>query len=277
MQKNKSISILVCYYGAFPWYFSYFLHSCKYNPDVTFYVITDNPISECRKPVNVVFIIKTLQEIKEIAQDKFGFEVTLESPYKLCDFKPAYGHLFSELIADCRFWGYSDIDVIFGNIRTFITDDILNKYELISVRHDFLTGYFQLFKNNKKMNTLFTNSKDYKKVFSSTKNYCFDETNYQFEAFAEQTPFDQIKSEIESMMHVVRKMEEANCLKAYFDFHVIEGRPGKLKWDNGVLTYKNIYEVILYHLIKLKAVYNPKNQPKKLPDVFYISPTRIYS
>ncbi len=276
-KMKKSIAIIICYFGKFPWYFLYFLHSCSYNPDITFFIITDNGISQYKKPKNVIFIIKTLLEIKTIAKDKLGFKISIDTPYKLCDFKPAYAYLFPELIEGYGFWGYTDIDLIFGNIRAFITDDILNAYELISVRHDFLTGYFQVFKNNEKMNTLFMKSKDYKKVFSSKENFCFDETNYQFEAFAEKVPVNQINSEIESMMHVVRKMEDAKNLKAYFDFHVIEGRPGRLKWNQGVLTYKNEYEVILYHLIKLKEVYKPGNQLKKIPDVFYISPTRIYS
>jgi hypothetical protein len=78
------------------------------------------------------------------------------------------------------------------------------------------------------------------------------------------------------MTHLVKKLHNQKYLKAYFDFHVIEGLPGKIKWENGVLTYKNTMEAIFYHLIKLKKVYTPKKALKKIPDTFYISPTRIY-
>ncbi|MGN6196017.1 MAG: DUF6625 family protein [Ginsengibacter sp.] len=273
---NKSIALIVCYYGKFPWYFSFFLHSCKYNPDVTFYIITDNEVKGHEIPQNVFIIKKSLQQFKQEATHKLGFEVKIDYPYKLCDFKPAYGFIFSEFIQPYDFWGYTDLDVIFGNIRSFITDELLNSYEFISVRHDILTGYFQLYKNKKEINNLFMESKDYKTVFSSQKHYCFDETNFAFDEFKGGVPYNEIKSEIESMMHVVKKMEETKRLKAYFDFHVIEGTPGKLKWEKGKLTYKNEYEVILYHLIKLKEVYHPNYSRKRIPDVFRISPTCIY-
>ena len=276
MGENTNIAIIICFYGTFPWYFPYFLQSCKYNLNIDFYLITDNPCLNTYVPSNVFVVRKSIKKIEEISERKLGFKVAINHPYKLCDFKPAYGFIFYEIIKRYDFWGCGDIDIIFGNIRNFITDKLLNDYETICVRHDVITGYFMLFKNCKKINELFKQSKDYEKVLSSSRHFCFDETNFAFDQFKDGIPFNEIKSEIESMMHVVRKMEEANCLKAYFDFHVIEGRPGRLKWDNGVLTYKNVYEVILYHLIKLKAVYHPKKQPKKIPDIFYISPTRIY-
>lgn len=78
------------------------------------------------------------------------------------------------------------------------------------------------------------------------------------------------------MMHVIKRLEEANEIKPYFDLHIVEGRPGKLKWNKGILTFRNQFEALLYHLIKLKDVYHPKSVPKKIPETFSISPTRIY-
>ena len=78
------------------------------------------------------------------------------------------------------------------------------------------------------------------------------------------------------MMHVIQRMEEKGYIKAYFELHIVEGRPGRLKWDRGVLTYRNEYEALLYHLIKLKEVYKPKKLPIAIPHTFYISSNRIY-
>jgi hypothetical protein len=206
---------------------------------------------------------------------KLCLKVQIKFPYKLCDFKPAYGLIFSELIRGYHFWGHGDIDVIFGRIRNFITDDILNSYDLVCVRPDFLTGYFTLFRNSIKMNSLFKRSKDYKKVFTTPKHYCFDETNFAFDPFTAGVPVDEIHSEIESMTHVVKKMQQIHYIKAYFNFHVIEGNEGKLKWEDGILTYKNEFEAILYHLVRFKTVCEPV-EVKKIPDTFFISPTRIY-
>ena len=49
----------------------------------------------------------------------------------------------------------------------------------------------------------------------------------------------------------------------HFDQYIVEGRPRKLKWHEGALTHRNKFEVLLYHLIKLKNVY-------QLPDAYSI-------
>lgn len=121
------------------------------------------------------------------------------------------------------------------------------------------------------MNELLKLSKDFRKVLISERNFCFDETNYTFEAFKQGIPYEDIPSEVESMTHLVRKLEREKYLAAYFDFHIIEGNPGKLKWNKGKLIYHNKYEVMMYHLIKFKNVFISRN--KYIGETFRISHT----
>jgi hypothetical protein len=274
--KQKKIIFIICYLGKLPWYFDYFVHSCKYNLSVGFIIIADDLSYTNKVPPNVKFVHNSLIKINSLANEKLGFTTKIGNAYKLCDFKPAYGLLFSELIQDYDYWGHADIDMIFGNIREFITDDLLNTYDLISVRHDFLTGQFLLFRNNSKMNNLFRMSKDYQKVLSSEQHYCFDETNFQWDGFTAGKHYSEIPSEIESMTHLVKRLEEEKYIKPFFDFLIIEGLPGKLKWDNGSLFYKNKFEILLYHMVLFKKVCKPVKLVGKIPNTFTISPTRIY-
>lgn len=96
----------------------------------------------------------------------------MNSPYKLCDFKPAYGEIFQQEIKEYDFWGHCDCDLVFGNIRKFITDDILDKYDRIGN-----CGHFILYRNNKKVNEYYRtqNHVDFKIIFSDPKSYSFDE------------------------------------------------------------------------------------------------------
>src|SRR5690606_29249126 len=189
---------------------------------VDFYIISDNTSYDGDLPRNVNLVFKTLEEINMIASAKLGFQTNIKSGYKLCDFKPVYGLLFEELLAGYDFWGMNDIDIILGNIGSFITEEILSAYELISVRHDYITGYFCLFRNNEKMNKLFMHSRDYKRVLSSDVHYCFDETNFKHKEFAVGMHPSHIVTEIESMTHVVRRLEARRQLNAYFNWHVVE-------------------------------------------------------
>lgn len=95
---QHSIAILTCWYGTYPWYLPYFINSCIYNPTIDFIIITDNKEQIDNKPENVKIIHKSLKEIKSSASKRVGFEVNIDYPYKLCDFKPAYGFLFPEIV-----------------------------------------------------------------------------------------------------------------------------------------------------------------------------------
>jgi hypothetical protein len=272
MKSNYRIAIIICYFGKFPWYFTYFLHSCKYNQDVDFFVITDNSIKFGDEFSNIFFIQKNISEIKVIASAKLGFEVIIPTPFKLCDFRPAFGLFFSDLISEYDFWGYCDIDIIYGNIRNFLTEEVLTKYDVISVRPEYTTGFFCLYKNTPKINALFKYSKDYKKAFLQEDYVGFDEcAQLCFELIEGQSVFD-LDSPIESMTHIVRKLNQEKLIKAYFDLHVVEGCPGNIKWSKGILSYKDEFEILLYHLMWLKD--NPALEIPQwsiIPDIFFIN------
>jgi hypothetical protein len=276
MNQQKNIAFIICYFGKLPWYFNYFVHSCRFNSTVDFFIISDDKTWTGELPGNVKIINNTLEEISDLASIKLDTPVNITYGYKLCDFKPAYGLIFSDILKYYDFWGHCDIDIIFGNIRDFITDDILNEHDLISVRHDWLSGCFLLYKNNDKLNTLFKFSKDYKKVFCSDKHYCFDETNFAHDAFTEGRSYLDVETEIESMMHVAKKMEAAGYINPFFDFYIIEGLPGKLRWENGKMYYRDKFEILLYHLIYFKTRFMPKKAIGHIPDKFTITPSKIH-
>ncbi len=66
--------------------------------------------------------------------------------------KLAFGFLFAEIKKGYDFLGHGDIDVVYGNIRDFMTEEVLNNQDVISSWHDYNTGTFCLFRNNKLMN-----------------------------------------------------------------------------------------------------------------------------
>ena len=238
--------------------------------------MTDDLSFKSIAPSNVFIVETNLKELSEKASMALEIPIKIEHAYKLCDFKPLYGLMFNDVIKEYKFWGYGDIDVIFGDIDQFLPKEKLEKHDVISVRHDFLTGYFQIFKNNDLTKNLFKQSSDYIKVFTADKHYCFDETNFRHQAFTDNIPWNEITCEIDSMMHVVSRLAEEGKLSAYFDFHVIEGTPGKLKWTEGKMYYRGKYEILLYHLIKFKKAGYSRRKLRKTTHHFKISPQVIY-
>ena len=274
---TPSILFIVCWQGSYPWYFPYFLHSCRYNPTVDFLIFTDNRETLVHLPPNVRIIPYSLEQFKAEASEKLGFKVAVETGYKLCDFKPAYGFIFFDYVKEYDFWAYCDVDIIFGNIRAFMTEELLGEYDLFSARHDYLTGCFALYRNNPFTRELFKQSKDYRKVFTEPRNFYFDETNFAFEKFEKGLHYSEIKTEVESMTHVVRRLQEEGKLKAYFEFQIVEGFAGNMLWDKGQLIYRGEYEAMLYHLVRFKRKYSyPVDLQKQIPEKFRIGKKKIY-
>jgi len=273
----QRIVFVIAYMGKYPWYFPYFLHSCRYNPTVDFLFFTDNNDSKLELPPNVKLIPCSIEQFKSEAAEVLGFEVAVSYVYKLCDFKPAYGCIFSDFIREYDFWGYCDIDVIFGNIRSFMTDELLEEYDIISARHDYLTGCFALFRNQPFFRELFKQSKDYRKVFTEPRNYFFDEAGSALMAFEKGLHFSKAYSNVDSMTHIVKRLQEENKLKAYFEFQILEGFAGNMLWKKGTLVYRKQFEAMLYHLVRFKHKYSePCNLYRKIPDEFRIGKKKIY-
>lgn len=165
--------IIIPYFGELPNYFQLWLKSVRQNESFNWLLFLDD-ITSYDYPDNVKVIYTSFREMKDKISEKFAFKISLNSPYKLCDFRPAYGFIFEEYIEGYDFWGYGDIDLLYGNLSKFITDDILLKYDRILPN-----GHLSLYRNCKEMNTAYRLKEDgfpvYTEVFSSSKSYCFDE------------------------------------------------------------------------------------------------------
>ncbi len=172
----KKIAFVVVYGGKLPDYFELWRRSCEKNPTVDFFVFTDDPHAETIKnPPNVKVIPVSFSEIKIRAQKIFDFKIRMESAYKLCDYKPAYGEMFADYLKDYDFWGYCDMDLIWGDIRAFVTEKILMENERIFTR-----GHCSLFLNEPRVNSYYRTLPDNghlncKKVYQSDESWCFDE------------------------------------------------------------------------------------------------------
>ena len=252
MKTEHSIALLTCWYGEYPWYFPYFIKSCIYNPTIDFIIVTDNMEVIPNKPLNVIVINKSLEELKEEASKKLGFDLNFDKAYKFCDLKPAFGLFFQDIFEKYDFWGHSDIDMVYGDIRGFMTSNILNQYDIINAHENFITGTFCLYRNNNIMRTLFMESRDYQKVFADPEYLGFDECNFLFQELGiGKTIFD-FPENIQSMTYVVRKAEVEGRIKPLFEFYLFQTMNNRIRWDNGLIIYANKMECLFYDMIKYK-------------------------
>jgi hypothetical protein len=256
-----TIALVTCFFGEWADWADFFIHSCDYNPTVDFFLITD---CHPRQPLasNVKLVEFDLGRFKALATERLGVEVVLDKAYKLCDFKPTWGVLFEELLRGYDFWGYCDQDVIFGDIRAFLGEELLRQYDVICGRREFMTGHFSLYRNNDLCRRLYERSRDYREVFSSAQITAFDECGRGLHAkLFHGASFAEIAAEgkIDSMMHIISRTPEVRLLlkplcdewmRPQYDLGV---KSRRFRWENGKLFEEVAGKEVMYvHMWYLK-------------------------
>lgn len=265
---NK-IALVIPYFisngQSFPNYFSFWLESAKNNSDFCDFLIFTNNHKKYDYPKNVKVFHMEFEQFKGIVQRNFDFRITLDSPYKLCDYKVTYGEVLHNYLNDYEFWGYCDIDLIFGDISKFITEELLRKYDKI-----FQRGHFTLYRNSSEINCLYKTDMGvepyYKTVFTSPKPFAFDEYPGIAKIFRfldipvyEQMPFVDVWTNLRCFVRTTNKAEKL----------VFEYEEGKLY----ALSKKQKEEIMYVHFqkrsMKVKTL-NQKHykiQPEEFVDV----------
>jgi hypothetical protein len=278
MKSHYNIALIIPYFGKFNQYFPVFLESCGYNSSIDWLIFTDSE-DEYSLPENVKKIKMSFEEFRRMAQEKFSYDISLERPYKLCDFRPAYGEILKDYLDGYDFWGYCDCDLIFGNIRKFVTDEILCAYDKIFTR-----GHLTLFRNNSQTNLFYKeqNVIDARRIYTSERNCKFDEwtgisTIWEAEGrkFYDEMPFDDLLIGLEGFYPT--KRIGIRELGGPYHYHNIDlyRRYKRMKnivysFSNGSLfrvwrENKNVYteEVLYVHLQKRKMNFDIMMEYKK--------------
>jgi len=173
----KSIAFVIPYFGAFPAWMDYFLASCRKNESIDFILFSDNP-EPVGWPENFHYHHISFDEYKKIVSDRLGISFNPTSAYKLCDIKPSLGFIHQDILQSYDFWGFCDIDVVFGDIRAFLTEKLLDEIDFFSAHGRRVAGHFAFMKNEQKYNESFFKAKNWRKVFEDQVHYCFDEKHF---------------------------------------------------------------------------------------------------
>jgi len=173
----KSIAILTPYFGQWPEWFDLYLESCCSNSSVNWIFISDC-VGPNNAPDNTQFIHTSFGDYKKLVSEKLGINFNPSSAYKLCDLKPAYGYIHQELLSSYDFWGFGDIDVIYGDIRQFYTDELLSKYNSLSSHWDRVSGHLFLMKNTSIFREAFKQIPAWKQLLEDQKHHGIDESKF---------------------------------------------------------------------------------------------------
>jgi len=173
MSAFPRILVIAVYFGRLPDYFPLWLTSCRFNPDIDWLVLTDAPTSAYDFPPNVHLSTMTMATFADRVSALAGVPAAFTSPYKACDFRPLYSCLTDIVPGHWDFWGHCDLDMLFGNIRSFLTADMLAENDKV-----FGVGHFTLYRNDADTNAYYRKPHpdlDFRAILSNPEHRAFDE------------------------------------------------------------------------------------------------------
>ncbi len=256
----KTIAVIICYIGKLPEWLPLWIQSCSINDTIDFFLMTDQKINYST-PLNLYIIKTNLKELRERFSKTLGFPCELSSAYKLCDYKVIYGASFQDILAGYDFWGHCDMDMVFGNLRKFISEEILSQNDRV-----FEIGHLSLYRNNEKINNAYKLEGamfDYKFVYKESHCCGFDEHTGVTRIFAKkgiQTYNKVVCADIDPHYRAFYMMDEGtvngkmeNCNYKHQVFGIIDNAAWQIAITDGNET--KIKEVSYIHFMRK----NPQN------------------
>ena len=207
--------------------FDIWLNCCKNNNSFDWIIFTDDR-TEYNYPSNVHVKYMTFSDMKKRLTSFFGYKVSLEKPYKLCDYRPMYGDIFKDELKQYDSWGWCDLDLFFGNLNKYYTEERLKKYGKINV-----LGHMSLLQNKEVIVSCYKNC-DFRSIITDSRNWSFDEVRFE----------KNINNLIRQAGYpILQTVEYADLSYEHFSFHIRKYEGGKrtkfIPYYPSVFKYKD--------------------------------------
>jgi hypothetical protein len=150
---GPTVLVLIDYFGRWPFWFDQFLRSCAFNPSIDWLITTDCEPPD-RYPANVRFRRIGFTHYCEQVSDALAVRFRPDSPYNLCNIRPMLAVVQAEAVRNYDLWGWSDLDVIYGDIRRFYDEAALS-HAVISTHKHICSGHFLLVRNEDRLRHAF--------------------------------------------------------------------------------------------------------------------------
>lgn len=230
--------VLICLWmGKIPDYFKYHYETCIFNKNIDFLLITDQKINLDSPNYKVLNI--SIDALEKRVSNTMNINYNFSNGKNICQLKCGLGDIFNDEIKDYLYWGFYDIDTLFGDFNKFILP-IVDDYDIVSFGakkyHERIGGPLVIIKNSQKNNNL------YRIKMSEFIDKLY---NYEINSFDE-TEFNAIISEDKDL--------KIKILYDVCNFSVEKSYPLYESYWSGGKLYVNDEEKLIHHFIDKKNI-----------------------
>lgn len=177
MQNNKVV-IIIPYFGKYPVWFDLYLYSCSRQSGVDFLFYSDCDNTVYPSYPNVRFCNVSYEEYCRYVSNFLGVNFFPANPYKLCDIRPFLGLIHDNDIKAYEWWGYADVDVIYGDLSLVINTKTLKRYDVITTHADRLAGHFTIIRKESLFTSIGYTIDDWQRKLESEHGLGVDEHDF---------------------------------------------------------------------------------------------------
>lgn len=156
------------------------MHSAaKQSSVIDFFFYTDCEFDRYEKYPNMKFHAISFEEYMTNAETKLGIKLPRQVR-KLCDMKPFLACIHEDEIANYKYWGVCDIDLIFGDMQKYISKFISKGVSLFSTHADRISGHFFFVENTPIGRRKCFEIKNWQHYLTDTQNFGIDEGAFAY-------------------------------------------------------------------------------------------------
>lgn len=143
---SAAVCFLIPYWGSLPSYAELFLESCRFNRRIHVILFLDQETS-FQLPENVEAVILPRFQLQDRLESYGGLRLGACGGHKLCDFKPHYGSIFQDFTAPYPWWGFCDLDMMFGDVDRWVVETLDESCNVYTAHDRIIAGHFTVVRN----------------------------------------------------------------------------------------------------------------------------------
>jgi len=255
MNRRSRVAFIVPYLGRWPVWSRLFFESVGANSgiDILLFCEAAPPFP---LPLNVAVIQISKAELLGRLSRTTGLQLSAVSGHKLCDFRPYFGLCFSDYLQEFEFWGFCDIDLMFGDLQKLLDPRLLDQLDVFTAHDMQIAGHFTILRNNDLVNRVGFEIEDWQAKCLNPQTMLMEELLFSKALRAHP------EIRLESPDSLAAELKRPFCrFGITFGFagevaHLESGLPALVVWQNGTVLYSDTAgsktEVLYVHFMGLK-------------------------
>ena len=244
---RSTVCLIAVHFGPLPSWINLTLETFSRNTEFNLLLVTDQQIDRTYSCGNIQVVKSSLTAFSDLASQQLGFSVQVKRGYKICDFRPAFGHIFESELKGYDYWGHIDLDTFWGDMATVLQPALINRSDIICGEPNHVGGPFCLYRNRAETNLLYQKNNYYQEAFQREDNVDFDEIGINFDNHGFETTVRQAESQGEISVYRDRQFYLQDSDSSWWISQVQKAYPndrpfgtkfefGAGEWRSGKLT-----------------------------------------